>query len=222
MKEAFPLSWPDGWVRTRANHRRGNNNWKKTFGVYRDELISEIERLKATSLVLSTNVPLTIRGLPREGYNPPDPGVAVYFGRRQREDRTWFDVLQIHNVPEVAPTEPADRQRVLALIDQQFRTLSKKYHPDKGGDLPLFQALVRARDVGKDFYNVVRRSDHEYVLACDLFYEVRLNMHAIGLTVEAMRQIERCGASSMLERAFRGFMAALPAHAGEKAREAAL
>ncbi len=70
---------------------------------------------------------------------------------------------------------------------------------------------MRARDIGKDFYNGVRRADHEYVLACDLFNEVRLNMHAIGLTVEAMRQIERCGASSMLERAFRGFMAALPA-----------
>jgi hypothetical protein len=219
VKEAFPLSWPDGWVRTRAPHRRGNNNWKKTFGVYRDEMISEIERLKATSLVISTNVPLTIRGLPREGYNPPDPGVAVYFGRRQREDRTWFDVLEITNVPEVAPTDPATRERVLGLIDSQFRKLSKKYHPDATGnirDLPLFQALVRARDIGKDFYNGVRRADHEYVLACDLFNEVRLNMHAIGLTVEAMRQIERCGASSMLERAFRGFMAALPAR-GENA-----
>jgi hypothetical protein len=214
VKEAFPLSWPDGWVRTRASHRRGNNNWKKTFGVYRDEMISEIDRLKATSLVVSTNVPLTIRGLPREGFNPPDPGVAVYFGRRQREDRTWFDVLEISNVPEVAPTDPAYCERVIGIIDSQFRKLSKKYHPDATGDirdLPLFQALVHARDVGKDFYNGIRRADHEYVLACDLFTEVRLNMHAIGLTVEAMRQIERCGASSMLERAFRGFMAALPA-----------
>jgi hypothetical protein len=216
VKEAFPLSWPDGWVRTRASHRRGNNNWKKTFGVYRDAMIGEIERLKATSLVISTNVPLTIRGLPREGYDPPDPGVAVYFGRRQREDRTWFDVLEIINVPEVPPTDSETREKVLGMIDAQFRKLSKKYHPDVGGDLPLFQALVRARDVGKDFYNGVRRADHEYVLACDLFREVRLNMHAIGLTVEAMRQIERCGASSMLERAFRGFMAALPAR-GETA-----
>ena len=212
MKEAYPLSWPDGWVRTRPQHRRGNNNWKKSFGVYRDDLISEVERLKATSLVLSTNIPLTLRGLPREGFNPPDPGVAVYFGRRQREDRTWFDVLGISNVPETAPADPAQRARVLVLIDEQFRRLSKKFHPDvAGGDIALFQQLVKARDVGRDFYSGVKRIDHEYVLACDLFNEVRLNMHAIGLTVEAMRQIERCGASSMLERAFRGFMAALPA-----------
>ena len=211
MKEAYPLDWPDGWVRTRSNYRRGNNNWKKTFGVYRDTLIDEIERLKATSLVISTNIPLTLKGVPREGFNPPDPGVAVYFGRKQREDRTWFDVLGITNVPEVAPTDPALRERVLKLIDTQFHARAKKYHPDVGGELVLFQQLVKARDAGKDFYNGVKRVDHDYVLACDLFTEVRLNMHAIGLTVEAMRQIERCGASSMLERAFRGFMAALPA-----------
>lgn len=208
MKEAYPLSWPDGWVRTRPEYRRGNRTWKKTFGMYRDELISEIERLKATSLVLSTNIPLNLRGLPREGYNPPDPGVAVYFGREQREDRTWRDVLLI-----TAPDDPrnVDKEKALALVDTQFRKFSKQYHPDVGGDLPLFQQLVRARDQAKDFFNGVKRVDHEYVLACDLFREVRLNMHAIGLTVEAMRQIERCGASSMLERAFRGFMAALPA-----------
>lgn len=214
MKEAYPLSWPDGWVRTRPEHRRDNNTWKKTFGVYRDELIDEIERLKATSLVLSTDIPLTVRGLPREGFKPVDPGVAVYFGRRQREDRTWFDVLAISNVPEVRPTDPETCARVLTLIDQQFRKYAKQYRggdPDLGGDLELFRQLVKARDAGRDFYNGVKRADHEYVLACDLFNEVRLNMHAIGLTVIAMRQIERCGASSMLERAFRGFMAALPA-----------
>jgi hypothetical protein len=212
VKEAYPLSWPDGWVRTRTEHRRPNSNWKKPFGAYRDELIAEVERMKATSLVLSTNVPLNLRGLPREGYNPPDPGVAVYFTRKQREDRAWYDVLAITNVPEKPPADLADRKRVIALIDEQFRKFSKKYHPDvNGGDIALFQQLVRARDAGKAFYEGKRGMEHEYVLACDLFVEVRLNMHAIGLTIEAMRQIERCGASSMLERAFRGFIAALPA-----------
>lgn len=164
--------------------------------------------MKATSLVLSTNIPLTLRGLPREGFNPPDPGVAVYFGRQRREDRNWRDVLRI-----TAPDSPtkANREQSLEVVESQFRKFAKQYHPDVGGDLPLFEQLVRARDQARDFFNGVKRSDHEYVLACDLFNEVRLNMHAIALTVEAMRQIERCGASSMLERAFRGFMAALPA-----------
>lgn len=198
-KESFPLCWPDGWTRTRHTLRRQNNVWKKTFGAYRDELISEVERMNATTMVLSTNIPLTIRGLPREGFNPPDPGVAMYFTREAREDLSWQDVLELPPMPGIEQ------------IESKFKTLSKKYHPDVGGDLAIFQRLVRAREQGKNWALGKRGEEHEYVLACDLFTEVRLNMHAIGLTIIAMRQIERCGASSMLERAFRGFRAALPA-----------
>lgn len=201
MPESYPLSWPDGWVRTRPDRRRPNNTWKKPFGAYRNELIEEIERLGAVSLTLSTNVPLTLRGLPREGFRPPDPGVAVYFSRKAKSDFTWQDVLGLGAVPT--------REQ----IEHKFRELSARYHPDKPrtGDVELFRSVVRAREAGRDWLEGKNKADHHYVLACDLFDEVRLNMHSIGLTVIAMRQIERCGASSMLERAFRGFVAALPA-----------
>jgi hypothetical protein len=55
--------------------------------------------------------------------------------------------------------------------------------------------------------------------ACDKYTSVGDNIHAIGLTIEAMRQIERCGASDMLERAFTGF-AALPQTSSASWREA--
>jgi len=48
-----------------------------------------------------------------------------------------------------------------------------------------------------------------FVIACDTYCKVRWNMRAIGATVEALRSIQRHGASSMLEQAFTGF-AALP------------
>lgn len=48
------------------------------------------------------------------------------------------------------------------------------------------------------------------VIACDAWRTVRKNVRAIGLTVQALRMIERCGASHLLERAFQGF-ARLPA-----------
>lgn len=199
-RAAYPLSWPDGWVKTRPQKRRANNNWRKTFGSYRDGLISEVERMGATSLVLSTNTPLNLRGLPREGFMPPDPGVAVYFTRTVRDDFDWQDFLELSGAPSIEQ------------IDARYRDLSKKYHPDvRGGDVELFRALVRARDSGHNWVLGKKNPEHEYVLACDLFNEVRLNMHAIALTVEAMRQIDRCGASSMLERAFRGFQPALAA-----------
>lgn len=55
-------------------------------------------------------------------------------------------------------------------------------------------------------------------LACDKYYTVQDNLHAIGLTLEAIRSIERNGASDLMERAFRGFTA-LPEKAGEYWRE---
>lgn len=48
------------------------------------------------------------------------------------------------------------------------------------------------------------------VFACDIYRRVEHNLRAIGKTIEAIRGIERWGASDMLERAFTGFEA-LPA-----------
>lgn len=59
-----------------------------------------------------------------------------------------------------------------------------------------------------------RRNNKPYVIACDAFDRTWKNLRAIAGTVEALRAIERYGASSMLEQAFQGF-AALPAHAAE-------
>jgi hypothetical protein len=41
--------------------------------------------------------------------------------------------------------------------------------------------------------------------ASDRYYYVRQNIRAIALTIDALRGIERWGASDMMERAFRGF-----------------
>ena len=46
--------------------------------------------------------------------------------------------------------------------------------------------------------------------ACDRWRNIHDNLHAIAKTIEALRGIERWGATDMLERAFKGFEA-LPA-----------
>jgi hypothetical protein len=43
------------------------------------------------------------------------------------------------------------------------------------------------------------------VIACDSWRTVRENLRAVGLTVEALRTIERTGATELLERAYSGF-----------------
>ena len=52
-----------------------------------------------------------------------------------------------------------------------------------------------------------KRKGRDVVLACDQYDTLHDNMRAVSKTVEAMRGIERWGASDMLDRAFTGFEA---------------
>lgn len=89
---AHPLCWPEGWPRTPAHLRHSDNvfatknfngGWNAlTFDRARRLLSDELDRLKAVGIVLSSNVPLRLDGMPRGNdgdrrYN--DPGIAVYF-----------------------------------------------------------------------------------------------------------------------------------------------
>ena len=195
-QEAYPLTWPEGWIRTRIQDRKAQPAWMKSARDCRELLIRELERMGVETVVLSTNVPLNMRGDLTAGIEPLDPGVAVYFSRKMKEDYTWQDILGIH---DPAPS--------IEQIEVSYRELAKKYHPDSGGDPEMFQTLVKARDHAKAWVNRKTSTAYDYVIACDLFKEVRLNINAIRLTIAAIRQIERCGASSLLERAFKGFKA---------------
>lgn len=131
---AFPLSWPVGWPRTRAPKRSA---FKVTPDAARQELIWEIERMGGRGVVLSTNIPLRRDGYPfASGKLGGDgtTGVAVYFERK-----------------------------------------------------------------GKPV-----------VFASDRWDIVHHNMRAIQKTIEALRGIERWGASEMMERAFTAFEALPP------------
>ena len=207
-KEAYPLSWPKDWPRTRLADQRTMNSWKRSANDYREELAKELDRRKAPIAVISTNVPLNARnqmvGTAASGVR--DVGVAIYFSMPQREDFSWQDGLGIDS------PAPSDEE-----IQAAFRKLAAKYHPDQasGGDREMFLALTRHRD------NAMRwahrsTAEPEHVIACDTFREVRLNLAAIAFTLKAMRQIDRCGTSSVLERSFKGFMA-LASDAGPSA-----
>ena len=78
-ESAYPLKWPEGQPR-RPIHRRQEARFKVSFAEARDDLLLELERLGARWVVISSNVPIRLDGLPRARANEPDdPGVAVYF-----------------------------------------------------------------------------------------------------------------------------------------------
>ncbi|HEU5276805.1 MAG TPA: J domain-containing protein [Xanthobacteraceae bacterium] len=59
------------------------------------------------------------------------------------------------------------------------------------------------------FDRTINGQRRAFVIACDSYSKVKWNLRAVGATVDALRAIQRHGASSMLEQAFTGF-AALP------------
>jgi hypothetical protein len=199
-REMYPLSWPTDYTRTRPQDQRHMGSWKRTANQYREALVKELTRMECPSFVISSNVPLTQRGgLETKGVEPLDVGVAVWFKRKHEEDFRWQDALDIH---DPAPTE--------AQVLEAFRRLAAFHHPDKGGDKEMFLAVTKHRDNALRWINRKTDQNFDYVIASDTFREVRLNMAAIVASIKAIRQLERCGTSSMLERAFKGF-AALPA-----------
>jgi len=60
-KEAYPLSWPTDWPRTRPQDQKLMASWKRTANDYREELAKELDRSKVVNAVISTMVPLNLR-----------------------------------------------------------------------------------------------------------------------------------------------------------------
>lgn len=100
---AYPCQWPEGWKRTTPANRkvaRFNKAAQRTPGGWRgsrsltmhealQRLVDELEKMGVDrdDVVISTNVPVRLDGLPRSGAaEPADPGAAVYWveGKHRR------------------------------------------------------------------------------------------------------------------------------------------
>ncbi len=86
--EAYPLAWPQGWPRKKSYQRS-----RAKFSTFGRELsvmdgiqrvLLELERLgvKRDDLVISTDIPTRLDGLPRSDRTVADPGVAVYWRKK--------------------------------------------------------------------------------------------------------------------------------------------
>jgi hypothetical protein len=100
MTTAYPLAWPQGWPRTKGDRVDSRYRFRSaprfassyasqpvTFEVARKKLCDELDRLGATNVIISTNLPLRADGMPlasAAGRRIEDPGVAVYFTLNKR------------------------------------------------------------------------------------------------------------------------------------------
>ncbi len=134
--DAYPLTWPDGWVRTEPTDQKRSAYKAITVDGVRIDVLESLRKMgvRRHDVVLSTNLPLRKDGEPYgDARCIGSTGVAVY----------WM------------------------------------------------------------------RADKPQVMACDRWAKVGENLRAVWHALEALRSLERCGASQILERAFMGF-AALP------------
>jgi hypothetical protein len=184
-----PLRWPDGQKRTRINQREKRGQWKKTLLQYLAELHAELGKIKAVGIVITGE----------QASEKIDPGVAVYFSLPPAEATgEWQDILGIDN------PKPSEAE-----IDERFRDLAKRYHPDnlQTGNYDLYRKIEEAKREAKAWATGNFGKKHERAIACDRYNEVRLNIKAIQVTIAALRRVEEAGAPGFLDRAFAGFAA---------------
>lgn len=153
--QAYPLTWPAGWRRT-ENHRRerakfakgrshmGTSGWVSqqaltvSDGVQR--VLAELGRMYVSrdNVVISTNVPTRLDGLPMSNTRvPADPGAAVYW-RKGKETRCMaidrYDRVQ-DNLAAIAATLDAmraiERHGGATILDRAFQGFTALPSPEQ-------------------------------------------------------------------------------------------
>lgn len=98
-----------------------------------------------------------------------------------------------------------------------------------GGKKPIISTNIPVRMDGLPYANTAQPNDpgvavyfdykgKSMCFPCDGFQKVHENIRAIGLTISALRSIQRYGSLDMMESAFRGFTA-IPEKAGQYWRD---
>lgn len=202
ISEELPLKWPDGQERTLIDRRKPRAPWKKTFRQYAERMAIQLGKLGIEQAVISFNpAPL----------DRQDPGVTIYFSRPMKEDYSWQVALGL-DTP--MPT--------LEQIKNAFNKKARIHHPDSDsvrqgqGDVKLFYQYDEHRKKAIEWVTGKHNLKHEYAIACDRCTEPRWNLEAIRRILMAVTVMDEFGNPGTLERTFRGFKTALPAHASSE------
>lgn len=193
MADSYPLSWPQGWKRTTSRHDArfhriesgrtpGGFDYRRkkelTIADAAARVLDELKRLGVGdyNVIVSTNVKTSRTGMPYSSRGEPDdPGVAVYWKRRGRQEVMAIDHYDrvADNLAAIAATLHAlraiERHGGGAILERaftgfvalpapktwrevffpdgkangqpvsledvriQYKNLSLRHHPDRGG-----------------------------------------------------------------------------------------
>jgi len=118
-RKAFPLSWPEGWKRAKIRAHAAFNKTKEPRydqqgqPVYQGKtrlsvadavrrVLVELERMgiREDDIIISTNVPLRLDGMPRSDQEPSDPGVAVYWQKKNQPSMRCMAIDRYYRVAD--------------------------------------------------------------------------------------------------------------------------
>jgi len=81
--EAYPLQWPPNWPRSRFQEYSRFRELSISTG--KSEIIHELELMKASEIIISSNLKVKRDGFPYSNQKQPeDKGVAVYFKLKKK------------------------------------------------------------------------------------------------------------------------------------------
>lgn len=148
MTQAYPLQWPMGRPRTAQRKRaafgkkvtRPGQSWQShedlTVVDAVRRLQDEIDRLRVTDYVLSTNLQLRLDGLPRADQRAPaDPGACLYFKLRGKPHALPCDTYDrvADNIAAIAKHIEATRaieRYGVATVEEMFTGFTALPSPD--------------------------------------------------------------------------------------------
>ena len=138
-RTAFPLSWPEGWKRTKTRtsaqfgkvplmgrNEQGQAMYqaKKRLSVADavQRILGELKRMGVPdwNVIISTNVPLRLDGLPRSDKEPGDPGAAVYW-----RHQSWKEGQPLRCMAIDRYTRVADNLAAIAATLEAMRAIER-------------------------------------------------------------------------------------------------
>lgn len=165
-----PLSWPTGWPRTKhpKTSRFGSWNRKPTVHEGTSYVLNELRLMKATDIIISTNLQLRKDGLPRSGQiTPKDAGVAVYFTHENEQRVLACDAFNtvgdnLHAIGKsVEAMRGLDRWGCSEILNRAFTGFKALPESTGHGIRPWHEVLdvapnARSEDVIKSYKKKVR------------------------------------------------------------------
>ena len=184
---AYPCQWPEGWKRTGGAYRkaarfskagaRTPTGWRSqrdlTMADALQRLLSELEKMgiDRQDVVISTNVPVRLDGLPRSGAaEPADPGAAVYWVEGKHRRVMAIDIYDrvADNIAALAATLDAmrsiERHGGAAILERAFTGFTALPAPAAARDwqivLELADLLLPTREDIEKAYRRLASKHH--------------------------------------------------------------